>query len=177
MSITSTTYLDLSDANDLADTLPPLSGWAGASDDEKTRALLQASADIDVSMPFQGRKYDTDQILEFPRRAYDDPPTGALTGVNFDASSAPVVWDWDSDANEAIVPPAVQTATLYQADSIQTGDREARLDVQHDGVVYNLTGTLAESYKQTPGNGVRTGLCRRAWMLMRKYRRRSGELL
>src|SRR5436189_193966 len=82
----------------------------------------------------------------------------------------------DAEKAVAIVPADVRRATLYQADSILAGEREPRIAAQHDGVVYELTGGLAESYKSTQGRGVPTGLCRRAWMLMRRYRLRSGRL-
>ena len=68
-------------------------------------------------------------------------------------------------------------AVLLQADAILDGTRESRLAAQHDGVVYDQTGSVAESYKQTEGPGVTSGLCRGAWMLMRKYRLKSGKVL
>jgi hypothetical protein len=86
------------------------------------------------------------------------------------------VWDWDDVAQEAVVPEDVRLAVLLQADADLAGDREARLAAQHDGVVYDQTGALAESYKQTEGPGVTTGLCRAAWVLLRKYRLKSGAL-
>ena len=75
------------------------------------------------------------------------------------------------------MPEDVQLAVVLQADTILAGDREPRLAAQHDGVVYDQTGSVAESYKQTEGPGVTTGLCRAAWVLLRKYRLKSGKLL
>ena len=43
--------------------------------------------------------------------------------------------------------------------------------------VWEMTGSVAESYKLTQGPGVTTGLCRPAFVLLRKYRRKSGRLL
>ena len=84
-----------------------------------------------------------------------------------------VVWDWDSATHQPVVPRDVKLAVLFQADSLLANAASRGL-AQHDGVVYQLTGTLAESYKQTPGPGVRTGLCL-AWVMLRKYRLRGED--
>jgi hypothetical protein len=162
-------YLEVSEADDLAATLPGLAAYAAASDPEKAAALNEATADIDAAMPYQGRKFDPAQVREFPRQS-DEPAGSAGTDLS-------LIWDWDATAGEAIVPADVRRATLYQADSILAGVRRPRVEAQHDGVVYELTGGLAESYKATPGAGVRTGLCHTAWRLMRRFHLRSGRLL
>ncbi|QOV87409.1 DnaT-like ssDNA-binding protein [Humisphaera borealis] len=159
-------YLSLADADTLADALPELAAYKAVTDDEKSAALLQATIDIDSAMSYQGRRYDADQPREFPRSFDSDP---AVTPSR--------VWDWDDDTQSAVVPASVKRAALYQADAILAGDRELRLSAQHDGVVYEQTGALAESYKSTSGPGVRSGLCRRAWIVLRRYRLQSGRLL
>jgi hypothetical protein len=169
----STAYLTDIEADVLAATLPTLTAYSAASSGNKTKALLRASLDVDNAMPYQGRKYASDQENQFPRVPYDEPPASA----GFDLDPRGSVWDWDSDANEAVVPEDVLLAVLMQADAILAGDREPRLAAQHDGVVYDQTGSVAESYKQTEGPGVTSGLCRTAWMLLRKYRLRSGKLI
>lgn len=169
----STAYLTHTDADALAATLPALAAWNAASSDDKTSALLRASLDIDNAMPYQGRRYASDQKNQFPRVPYDEPPTTS----GFDCDPRGSVWDWDSEADEAVVPGDVLLAVVLQADAILAGDREPRLAAQHDGVVYDQTGSVAESYKQTEGPGVTSGLCREAWMLLRKFRIKSGKLL
>ena len=167
-----TSYLDVGAADDLATTLAGLAAWHAAKPLARAAALTQASSDVDAAMPYQGRPVDEAQARQFPRVAYEShvgPPYAVL--------GADVVWDWDDVANAAVVPRDVKLAVLYQADAILAGTREPRLSAQHDGVVYELTGTLAESYKQTTGPGVATGLCRRSWVLMRQYRLREGRLL
>src|SRR5687767_10513810 len=156
----SRSYLTVTAADALAALVPAagLVAWNAAAADARTRALEQASAEVDDAMPYQGRKYAEDQPLQFPRVAYESSqPAGA----------AEVVWDWDEAAEQAVAPRDVLLAVVYQADAILAGTREPRLSAQHDGVVYDLTGTIAESYKQTEGPGVMTGLCRPAWMLLR----------
>ena len=157
-------YLSLADADDLADALPELTSYKAAADAARTAALLQATIDIDSAMPYQGCKYDPDQERQFPRTFAD--------GV----ASPSRVWDWDDDADDAVVPSGVKRATLYQADAILAGTREPRLAAQHDGVVYQQGETAAESYKSTPGPGVPTGLCRRAYVVMRRYRLQGGVM-
>jgi hypothetical protein len=164
----SNAYLTTTQADALAATLPTLTAWAAASSASKEKAIERASLEIDHAMPYQGRRYDPAQPNEFPRVPYDeagggDPRAGA--------------WDWDPTSNAAVVPGDVLLAVLMQADTILAGDREARLNAQHDGVVYDQTGSVAESYKLTQGAGVTTGLCRPAFVLLRKYRRKSGKLL
>ena len=169
----STSYLTSTEADALAATLPTLTAYSAASSGNKTKALLRASLDVDNAMPYQGRRYASDQTNQFPRVPYDDPPGSA----GFDRDPRASVWDWDADANEPVVPVDVLLAVLLQADTVLAGDREPRLAAQHDGVVYDQTGSVAESYKQTEGPGVTTGLCRAAWVLLRKYRLKSGSLL
>jgi hypothetical protein len=125
-------------------------------------------------MPYQGRKYGPAQVNQFPRVPYDgDAPAGPPGNPG----RLPAVWDWDAALNAPAVPEDVLLAVLIQADANLAGEREPRLAAQHDGVVYDLTGSVAESYKQTQGPGVSTGLCRAAWVLLRKYRLKSGKLL
>lgn len=167
----STSYLTVEAADALADALPELTAWTPAVAASRAVALEQATSDIDAAMPYQGRRFDDAQILQFPRIAF------AHAGdSSHPAGEPPTVWDLD-EAGEAAVPRDVLLATLIQADAILSGSREPRLAAQHDGVVYELTGTLAESYKRNTGPGVTTGLCRRAWVLMRKYRLRGGKML
>jgi hypothetical protein len=168
-----TPYLTTSEADALAATIPALAAWSAATSDEQSRALARATIDVDNAMPYQGRRYAGDQERQFPRVPYDDPP--GTPGFGREPRSG--VWDWDEGANAAVVPEDVRLAVLLQADAILAGEREPRLAAQHDGVVYDQTGSLAESYKQTNGPGVTTGLCRAAWVLLRKYRVKSGRVL
>jgi hypothetical protein len=179
-------YLSVDDADELADALPGLSAWKAAADDAKAAALRRATAEVDDAMPYQGRRYDPAQAMQFPRVAYEDVISAEVRGAGDWPYVGPppqsllapaVVWDWDALTNAPAVPRDVKLAVVYQADSDLDGSREPRLGNQHDGVVYDLTGALAESYKLNTAPGVRTGLCRQAWLLMRKYRRRGGRIL
>ena len=166
-------YLTYTEADALAATIPNLAAWPTATSSAKTNALQAASSDVDNAMPYQGRRYASDQVNQFPRVPYDEPPSTSA----FDGDPRGAVWDWDAGNNVPVEPDDVLLAVLVQADAILVNDREPRLSAQHDGVVYNQAGSVAESYKQTEGPGVTTGLCRAAWVLMRKYRLKSGRML
>ena len=173
----STVYLTVAEADALAATVPALTAWSAADAAAKTKSLARASADVDAAMPYQGRKFDPAQALQFPRVAYDSPAAPPAAAGQPGAPVPEVVWDWDATTNQAVVPRDVKLAVVYQADAVLAGAREPRLSNQHDGVVYALTGSLAESYKRTTGPGVTTGLSRPAWMLVRKYRVKGGRIL
>ena len=171
-------YLTTSEADELANALPGLTAWKAATADAKLAALRRASSETDHAMPYQGRRYDPAQGTQFPRVAFEDRTRVGYFPRDVTSPTSPaVVWDWDATSNTAAVPRDVKLAVVYQADSVLDGSREPRLTNQHDGVVYDLTGALAESYKLNTGPGVHTGLCRQAWLLMRKYRRTAGRVL
>src|SRR5688572_2126860 len=168
-------YLEVAEAEELAATFPGLPAWTAAAPAARAAALNQASADIDAAMPYQGRPLEEEQPRQFPRVAYESAslPRAEASG----GAVGRVVWDWDFATNQAVIPLDVKLAVLHQAEAILAGTREPRISLQHDGVVYDQTGSLAESYKQTTGPGAATGLCRRSWVLMRQYRLRGGRLL
>jgi hypothetical protein len=179
-------YLTRVAADTLAATTLGLVSWSTATNTEKDNALDLATRQID-RLPWQGRKYSTSQVNAFPRTAYDD--TGDSNPYSAPINrAATVVWDWDSATNAAVVPPDVKTACLYQADSLLQWikgrtQRERTLDDQHDGVTYNRAGDVGQSYRSVrtpdrPGpDGVRTGICRRSWELLERYRLKAGRLL
>lgn len=169
-------YLDVDEADELAATTSGLVSWSGAAAPAKALALIRASDDVDHAAAYQGRRYATTppQPREFPRLAFEEP----LVGTRDPALPATaIVWDYDEALGAAVVPSDVKRATLLQADAILTGARDARLDLQHDGVVYDQEGSDAESYRRSTGQGLPTGLCRRAWLLIRHYRIKTGRLL
>jgi hypothetical protein len=153
-------YLTVAEADTLAATLPALARWAAASADAKAKALRLATMEIDTAMPYQGARYAADQPLAFPR----SPEPGR-------------VWDLDRATGTAVVPLAVKFATLLQADYTLSPNRLDRLVKAHEGVVYDQTGALAESFKGGGTAGARSGLAYQAYQLMRQYALRTGVLL
>lgn len=174
-------YLSTSDADTLAaeQLSADVASYTAASSGDKLKSLDRASREIDAAGPYQGRRYDTTQALEFPRVAYDrggGPICFTPGGTQY---SGPLVWDWDSDANQAAIPDDVKLATLLQANSILSGAEDARLDAQHSGLASQSVGGVSESYVNSGGAapaGVKR-LTRKAADLMRKYVLRSGRLL
>jgi hypothetical protein len=179
-ALPSRSYLLRGDADYLASMLPAsmLTAWlsASATADAKSRALEQASSDVDAAGPFQGRKYVTSQIRAFPRVAYETLPAGYVqqgrTGL------ADTVWDWDEATNAAVVPMDVKQAVLYQANAILAGGRGRIQEAIHGGLASQSVGGMSESYR--PGGSVTDGLgvvCQPAAALLSRYRLRTGRLL
>ena len=166
-----TSYLTYAAADAIAATIPALVAYAAATNANKAMALMQASLDVDLAMRYQGRKYLDTQEHQFPRIHGDPASQSPWSGCGLPAGGAEI-WDWDPVTNTAIVPPHVNLAVLYQADSIIEGAREARLKDQHDKVASQSADGLAESYS---GNASR--LCRRAYEIMREYKLRSGSMI
>jgi hypothetical protein len=150
---------------------------------QKTAILLRASSDIDTNPnKYQGRRFDVlNQLNEFPRWAREpsNHPYFAQFGYITGALPAGIFWGdevWDVDPNSllAVVPNDVLVACIYQANFIAKGGSR-RLNDQHEGVVDVSTGPLRETYKD--GAGLRTGLCRDAYLLIKKYQLSGGRLL
>lgn len=177
-------YLTLSAAATIAASLPGLPKWKAAADADRQAALILATWDLDAGGPWQGRKYaGSEQVLEFPRVAYEDAPAMQPAVSLVSPLVASTVWDWDADAQQAIVPADVQRACLYQSEAILAGSLDRALDDQALGIASQSAGSISVSYRDPAaiaaalGGGSTGGLCRRAAMLMAKYRLRSGRIL
>ena len=170
-----TVYLTVAEADALAPSVLGLLQWGTSTATEKANALDAATRLLDTGLRYQGCRLEPAQVLEFPRVGYDGGPEGAR-GV------AEVVWDWDETAGAAVVPPAVKQACLIEADEILQdlagkSQRWRRLDEQHQGVTFDLTGSMAEAYRKGTAAAGRTGLSRRAYDLLSRYRLVSGRML
>lgn len=173
-------YLTSSAADAIALTLPPtlLSAYNAALDAAKTTALELASYRIDNAYRWQGRKYDPTQALEFPRVAYESSSSPNWPGLSLSSNvMADTVWDWDTDASEAIVPAAILRAVCFEADSILASDRNRLAQAIHDGLASQSVGGMSESYRGDFGPNGLPVLCRDADVLVRKYTLRSGRIL
>jgi hypothetical protein len=182
-----TGYFDTTgDADAIAATLANVPNYAAAEDAPKAVAVQQASDEINRGMRYQGRRYDPTQNNEFPRVAYDSSKQMALgLGLGPIGPIGPTgpevfglgiqIWDWDYTNGGAIVPPWVLQAVIIQAD-FDLGPANVRAETIHQGVRGQSTGGLREDYDRH-ADGVRTNLCRRAFMLMQRYRLASGRLI
>lgn len=168
----SDSYMTLVEAAAIAATLPTLTAYAAATDAKKAAAIYLASLDVD-SVRFQGRKVDWAQVREFPRysgglRATERRSDGATQGEDAE------IWDWDAEAEAAVVPDQVKIAVLLQANDILDGQRDSRIQGIADGLAAQSVGSLSESYR---GDAAPARLCERAMRLLERYRLRSGQLL
>lgn len=171
-----TVYLTVAEADALAASVLGLLQWPAATSADKTAALDAATKLIDGALRYQGHKYDPAQVLQFPRVAYDG---GVAAGL---PAAAEVVWDWDATTSAAVIPEAVKRACLIEADEILQdvagkSQRWRRLDEQHQGVTFDLTGGAAEAYRKGVPPAGRGGLSRRAYELLSPYRVVSGHVL
>jgi hypothetical protein len=178
-------YLSAAAADALAASVKALAAWPTASSGDKQLWLQQATAEIDIAMPYQGRRYDltTPQVLQFPRILRESPMLGSAYpdaqwpfggGVQVGGLN---VADWDPVNLVAVVPPAVLLATLYQADAIGSGATVGGpADAAHSGLKSQGNTGMQESY-DLHAPGVETGLCGMAWKLLRRYRLTSGRIL
>jgi hypothetical protein len=176
-----TCYLTVAEADALTASVLALLQWGAATAAEKAAALDAATRLIDGGLRYQGRKYDAAQVLQFPRVAYDDGRAAASGGLS-PGGVAELVWDWDDATSAAVIPPAVKRACLIEADEILQdvagkSQRWRRLDEQHQGVTFDLTGSAAEAYRKGVPPAGRSGLSRRAYELLVPYRIVSGRAL
>jgi hypothetical protein len=179
-------YLTVSEAASLAATLPTAqtAAFLALSADAQAAALSAATADVDAAGPYQGRRYDPNQTLEFPRVPYSEAADLVRTGhpsmhpamPSMVGGAVATVWDWDDTTKTAVVPRAVKVAVLHQAESIAANVRQGRLEARHDGLASQSVGSLSESYRDVPITGLGS-LCFRAANLLNRYRAKSGRLL
>ena len=169
-------YLTVDEADAIAAEISGTPAWDASAADLKARALATATADVDGAMRYQGRPYDPDQRLQFPRVPHGPSPLAGTASAIWSPSPS-TVWDWDDATDAAVVPLRVRQAVVYQADAILGKKMAERLSKQHEGLAYDQTASLAESYKKEGAMGYQSGLTYRAFMLMRFYAARTGELL
>lgn len=151
----------LADAAVIAAALTAVPSWTSSTDPEKTAALAEATLHVCGAMRYQGRKYDADQELEFPR----------IDGCT--------VIDLDADGETAIVPQRVKIATVKQAQAIRSGEIAARKDRIAKGLTSVTTGPFSETYAAPASGGAGSTaqlLTPEAMQLLEKYRLRSGGI-
>jgi len=155
-------YNTADDSADFASQLPDDAAYEAASDAVKDAARAMATIDIDRAMPYQGRKYDCDQDLEFPR---------------IDGSRL-IDRNLSSDDPPAVVPQKVKLAAHFQERAIIAGTLTARRDRVARGLTSMSTGSLSESYAVSlEGFSSQDILCPEALAIMEKYRLRTGRIL
>lgn len=97
-------YVDLDGANAYFTDRVAQAKWAAATDDEKRRALIQATRELDAYVQWMGIATTTTQALAFPRMGLVDPDTNRLL-------------------DDRAIPNRLVWATCEQAAAILAGDR------------------------------------------------------
>ncbi|MGB7157116.1 MAG: hypothetical protein WBD40_03555 [Tepidisphaeraceae bacterium] len=177
---TATMYLpEDAEADAISATLPNLTAYIAASTTVKRQARALATERFDTARRYQGRKVDEAQLLEFPRVASESgafPHDLYRTSPTIDGRLADAIWDWDADAGEAVVPPKVLRAVLFEANSIIAGTRAEAIDAINRGLTSQSTGRLSESYRAPGDAGGIPVLCTDADRISRFYALGSGEV-
>ncbi len=144
-------YLSVEDADTEFDSRLGVAAWSNASEDDKARALLTATRQID-SNRLAGWRVTSTQRLEFPRAQQVQP------------------------LNQ--IPPEVISATLDQALELlqaAASTSPSRADLQAQGVVSFTTGSHSESFgSRSAYNG---GLGAKAAAHLVGWISRTGPLL
>ena len=122
-----------------------------ATDDQKCRALVQATRQLDAYVEWDGYASSTTQALAWPRIGMTDPSTGASI-----ASS--------------VLPQRLVDAVAEQARWLLAGDRAAELDQRAQGVTRIAAGSVELEFdRNAAGPSV---VAPAAWALVASWGRR-----
>ena len=147
-------YITSSEMDTYAANRPDSTAWSGASSADKEAALKYASKLVD-SLPFVGKKYDTDlstQPLQWPRL--------------IKTRQGWVVADRDADDN-VVVPQAIKDAVCEEILARLSPAGDERRALQADGVKSFRLGDLSETYGDDLRGGGIKGTPLRSWTAYR----------
>lgn len=153
---TANTYLTVAAASTLLNQRLGNSDWDVAATDDKERALIQATEDIDA-LRFDGLKLTASQALAFPRSNQEEP---------FDQ-----------------VPLAVRRACAYQALGLlrnaSTGGRSEQQSRDRAGVVSYTIGNLSETFAsaRSQSDSAWTDLYPEARKALQDWVSRTGHII
>ena len=119
-------YASVADGETYANERLKNAAWSNATDDDKARALIMATRQIDNGMQFNGYKNSQSQALQWPRRLCPDPDSDQLSIILGGGDTA------GPYLPENVVPPLILQATCEQAVMNLRGDRTG--DSQSAGV-------------------------------------------
>lgn len=146
-------YITSSEMDTYAANRPDSTAWTGASSADKEDALKYASKLVD-SLPFVGKKYDTDissQPLQWPRLI-------KVRGV----------WRVERDADDnVVVPQAIKDAVCEEILARLDTSNDSRRSLQADGVKSFRLGDLSETYTGEMQGGGILGTPLRSWTAYR----------
>lgn len=148
-----TEYITSDEMDTYAANRPDSTAWSGASSADKEAALKYASKLVD-SLPFVGKKYDTDissQPLQWPR----------LIKVRGG-------WTVERDAEgDVCIPQAIKDAVCEEILARLDTTNDKRRALQEGGVTYFKLGELWEEYDGSLQGGGIKGTPLRSWTAYR----------
>jgi len=125
---TANAYATLAQANTYHEAHVSGATWASATDDQKNRAIAQATRELDAYLVWDGAATSLTQSLAWPRLGLYDPDTGAAV-------------------DSATIPDRLVSATAEQARLLLGGDRAAELDQQAQGLKALTAGSVSLTFK------------------------------
>lgn len=145
-------YLTVADADTILNLRLGIGSWTDASTDDKGRALIMATRDIDTNR-FLGERVSYSQILEWPRTYQREPADQIPRDVQF-ATAEQALWILQNSAS---------------------GGRSDRQQLAAQGVTSYTVGNLSETLSSTIRNG---GLSSEASRYLTGYlKARTGRLI
>ena len=136
------TYVDSDEMDDYVADRPDSSAWTGASSADKEDALKYSSKIVD-SLPFVGKKYETDistQPLQWPR--------------SIKTRRGWVISDLDADGN-VMVPQAIKDAVCEEILARLSTENAGRRKLQRGGVKSFKLSEVSETFDRSlQGGGV-----------------------
>ena len=149
-------YLSVVAATAILDERLGSSAWTEASADDKARALITATRDID-SLRFSGRQYTSTQALWFPNTFQTET----------------------SDEIPVDVQRACAEQALWLLQNASTGGRSERQQLQAQGVSSYTIGNLSETFSGSAGGSYSQfgNLCTEAQRYLQGYVSRTGRLI
>jgi hypothetical protein len=138
-------YASIEFANDYWDTSPYSATWDDASDDDKIRALITASRQLDTWFEWKGAISDLNQGLLWPR-------TGVLRpGVARDQGTVSLQTDWGVPfggmLDPDVVPVIIRQATCEYAGQLLVSNRMADSDIETQGINSVNAGPVSITFK------------------------------
>lgn len=145
-----TEYITSDEMDTYAANRPDSTAWTGASEADQDDALKYSSKLVD-SLLFVGKKYDTDQALQWPR----------LIKVRGG-------WTVERDADDnVVVPQAIKDAVCEEILARLDTTNDKRRALQEGGVTYFKLGELWEEYDGSLQGGGIKGTPLRSWTAYR----------
>ena len=143
-SATANSYVTLAEANTYFETVPNSSTWTDKTDDQKNRALIDATRWID-NLNFYGTRRENGQALKFPRNNYK------IDNVELTCSSIPnnIKYAQYELARLLANDPEAMTGvsgTEGNISEVKLGDIQVKYNSQSQGV--GTTNNVLDKYPQ-----------------------------